>query len=421
MKTVLRCAGALLLAAGPIGPAASPSRAEAAADWAVLAPGVGYRELTVPTPHGRARVYAVRADLRAPGVRADLLFPGAVAARAPLTALVGASGAVAAVNGDFFDISEEQHPGVPATGAPSGPEVYRGRALKAAVPSAQRFGWRPPPGDTDRDVLGVGADGVARLGRLVLRGGVRAAGGVWPVGGLNQYALPVGSIGVFTPEWGEVSRARAACGNDESRAAPCTADTWEVTVRRGRVAATSPTPGAGPIPAGSTVLLGREAGARVLAGLPVGTPVAVDHRLVPDTPVPFRFALGAYRLLRDGQEPAGLDATTAEPRSAVGLADGGRVLTLLSTDGREGTSTGLTLTELARVLRGLGCPDGAYLDGGASATLVTRDPATGGPTVRNHLDHGLERRIPNALGVFAARPGVRPAPGIAARAADSGG
>ncbi|MER7674118.1 phosphodiester glycosidase family protein [Kitasatospora sp. NPDC096128] len=410
MKTLPRCATALVLAlvlaVGPAGLAASPARADQGrlrleAGWAALAPGVGYRELTVRTPHGDARVYAVRADLRGPGVRADLLFPGAVAARAPLTAMAGARSAVAAVNGDFFDISEEQHPGVAATGATSGPAVYRGRALKAAVPQAQRFGWWPPPGDTDQDVLGVGVDGVARLGRLVLRGRVRAAGGAWPLGGLNQYALPVGSIGVFTPEWGEVSRARAACGNDESRKAPCTAQTREVTVRQGRVAAVSDTPGSGPIPAGSTVLLGREAGARALAGLPVGAPVAVDYRLESSEPVPFRFALGAYRLLRDGQALAGLDATAVEPRSAVGLADGGRVLTLLSTDGREGTSTGLSLTELARTVSELGCPDGVYLDGGASATLVARDRATGELTVRNQLDHGRERPVPNALGIFA--------------------
>ncbi|MFF2146776.1 phosphodiester glycosidase family protein [Kitasatospora sp. NPDC058190] len=106
-------------------------------------------------------------------------------------------------------------------------------------------------------------------------------------------------------------------------------------------------------------------------------------------------------LLRGGGALAGLDSTDIEPRSAIGLADGGRTLTLLSTDGREGASTGLTLTELARVVSDLGCSDGVYLDGGASATLVARDPATGDLTVRNHLDHGQERRIPNALGIFA--------------------
>jgi hypothetical protein len=399
VKRVLHCVTALVLV-GVAGPATRAGAAAAGAGVR-LAPGVAYRELTVSTPHGRAELYVVRADLRQPGVRADLLFPGAVAARAPVSWLAGARGAVAAVNGDFFDITEEEHPDVEATGAASGPAVYRGRALKAAVPQVQRFGWRPPPGDSDQHVFGLGVDGVVRTARLVLRGRLWSTVGSWPLGGLNQYALPVGSIGVFTADWGEVSRARAACGTDEQREAPCTGQTWELTIRQGRVVAGSATPGRGPIPADTTVLLGREAGARALAGLSPGTPVALDYRLTSSEPVPFAFALGAYPLLRAGHPLPGLDATDVEPRSAAGVAEGGRVLTLLSTDGREGTSTGLTLTELAQALRDVGCPDGVYLDGGASATLVARDPATGALTVRNHLDHGQERPVPNAIGVFA--------------------
>ncbi|MEV7598859.1 phosphodiester glycosidase family protein [Kitasatospora sp. NPDC089797] len=401
MDRLLRCVVALVLAVVPAGLLAPSARAGTDGKWAPLAPGVGYRELTVRTPHGEARVYAVRADLRQPGVRADLLFPGAVAARAPLTRLAGARGAVAAVNGDFFDISEEQHPGVEATGAPSGPAVYRGRALKAAVPEAQRFGERPPPGDDDRDVFGVGVDGVARLDRLELDGRLWTPDGDHPLGGLNQYALPVGSIGAFTADWGGASRARAVCGSDTSRADPCSTDTWEVTVRHDRVVSASPTPGGGPIPEDSTVLLGREAGARVLAGLPLGTPVVVTHRLAATRPVPLAFALGAYPVLRGGRPVPGLDTTRAEPRTAVGLAGGGRVVVLLSTDGREGTSTGLTVAELARVVGDLGCRDGVFLDGGASATLAARDPATGVLTVRNRLDHGRERPVPNGIGLFA--------------------
>ncbi|MEU9048486.1 MULTISPECIES: phosphodiester glycosidase family protein [unclassified Kitasatospora] len=227
------------------------------------------------------------------------------------------------------------------------------------------------------------------------------AGRTWELGGLNQYALPVGSIGVFTSDWGEVSRERAVCGIDESRKAPCSTDTWELTVRHSRVVSASTTPGRGPIPADSLVLLGREAGARVLAGLPVGTAVVTDYRLASNGPVPFAFALGAYPMLRDGRPLAGLDAHDIEPRTAVCLADHGRLLTLLSTDGRESTSTGMALTELAQALRGFGCSDGVYLDGGASATLVTRNPDTGDLAVRNHLDHDQERRIPNAIGIFA--------------------
>jgi len=39
----------------------------------------------------------------------DLLTPGAVAARAAVSQLADARHAVGAVNGDFFDITEDQH------------------------------------------------------------------------------------------------------------------------------------------------------------------------------------------------------------------------------------------------------------------------------------------------------------------------
>ncbi|MCZ9339274.1 phosphodiester glycosidase family protein, partial [Streptomyces sp. TRM76130] len=75
----------------------------------------------------------------------------------------------------------------------------------------------------------------ARLDRLALDGQVRTPRGTLPLGGFNQYALPVDSVGAFTGVWGSASRARATCGTDTDRAAPCSTDTYEVTVRGGRV------------------------------------------------------------------------------------------------------------------------------------------------------------------------------------------
>ncbi|MFD0345034.1 hypothetical protein ACFQ0M_00995 [Kitasatospora aburaviensis] len=93
------------------------------------------------------------------------------------------------------------------------------------MPEGQRYGRTRPLGDTgegvfDEDVFGVGVDGRARMDRLVLHGHIRTPRSELVLGGLNQYALPVDSIGAFTSQWGEVSRARAACGTDDDRAAP---------------------------------------------------------------------------------------------------------------------------------------------------------------------------------------------------------
>ncbi|MCX5598774.1 phosphodiester glycosidase family protein [Streptomyces phaeochromogenes] len=367
-----------------------------------LAPGVRYTEFDIPASKGVAHAHVLSVDLRNPRVSVDLLHPGAVAARAPVSRLADAQGAVAGVNGDFFNITETQHPGVEATGASVGPAIAGGRTLKAAVPDGQRFGPALPPGTSTRDVLGVGTDHRARLDSLALDGSVATADTRLPLGGLNQYALPVGSVGAFTSDWGTVSRVRATCGTDTDRAAPCSTDTHEVTVQDGRVVSSADTPGNGPIASGTTVLVGREAGAQQLRKLSLGERVVVRHRLVAATSrIPYRFVIGGYPVLRGGQPLAGLDTTTAAVRTAAGISDGGSRLLLLALDGAPEFRTGVTIAEVADTMRELGSVDAFSLDGGGSTTLAAREPGSTTSTVRNHPSGGAERPVPNGIGVFS--------------------
>ncbi|WP_326731220.1 phosphodiester glycosidase family protein [Streptomyces phaeochromogenes] len=367
-----------------------------------LAPGVRYTEFDIPASKGVAHAHVLSVDLRNPRVSVDLLHPGAVAARAPVSRLADAQGAVAGVNGDFFNITETQHPGVEATGASVGPAIAGGRTLKAAVPDGQRFGPALPPGTSTRDVLGVGTDHRARLDSLALDGSVATADTQLPLGGLNQYALPVGSVGAFTSDWGTVSRVRATCGTDTDRAAPCSTDTHEVTVQDGRVVSSADAPGNGPIASGTTVLVGREAGAQQLRKLSLGERVVVRHRLVAATSrIPYRFVIGGYPVLRGGQPLAGLDTTTAAVRTAAGISDGGSRLLLLALDGAPEFRTGLTIAEVADTMRELGSVDAFSLDGGGSTTLAAREPGSTTATVRNHPSGGAERPVPNGIGVFS--------------------
>ncbi|MGF0173317.1 phosphodiester glycosidase family protein [Streptomyces sp. Marseille-Q5077] len=387
-------AGTALVGAAPAG----------AAQGTPVAPGVSYDEFDIAAAKGTAHAHVLTVDLRNPRVRLDLLHPGAVAARATLSEQATAQGAVAGVNGDFFNISEAQHPGVQATGASVGPAVARGTALKGAVPNGQRFGPALPPGTSTEDVFGLGVDRRARLDGLSLDGSIRTPEGRLPLRGFNQYALPVGSIGAFTAKWGSVSRVRATCGTDTDRAAPCSTVTYEVTVRRGRVVSTADRPGSGPIAPDTTVLVGREAGAQQLRKFFAGERVTVRHRLVASkSRVPFRFALGGYPVLDDGQPLPGLDNRASAVRTAVGIADNGRRLLLLSLDGAPEYRTGLTIAEVASVMRDLGSADAFSLDGGGSSTLVARAPGAGTVSVRNHPSDGVERPVPNGIGVFSAR------------------
>jgi hypothetical protein len=372
-------------------------------DSVPVAPGITYRTFAVTGSHGVVSGHLVTADLGNRRVSVDLLTPGTVTSRAPLSQLAAVQGAVAGVNADFFNIEESQHVGVQPTGSAVGPAVAHGEAVKAAVPDGQRFGPGLPAGTSTRDVIGVGYDKRARLDELSLAGTVRTASGSFDLQGFNQYAVPVGGVGAFTQKWGEVSRQRAVCGTDTVRAAACSTDTYEVTVRNGRVLSRSATIGAGAIARDTVVLVGREAGADRLRALRPGQKVRVSERLKAAGGKRLQFAVGGFPVLRDGEPLPGLDTSAAATRTGAGVGDHGRLLYLLVLDGSAESGSGLTVAEVADVLDTVGADAGVNLDGGGSSTLVTRDQVTGIPVVRNHPTGGAERPVPEGIGLFSRR------------------
>ncbi|RKR91024.1 uncharacterized protein DUF2233 [Micromonospora pisi] len=394
-------------AATPTGAATPTSTADGLVHYTggeLVAPGVTYLSFELDTPRGPAVGHVVTADLRQRKVVLDLLHPDAVAQRQVISTMTDEQGAVAGVNGDFFNISET-HEGVEPTGSAVGPEIAGGEDLKAAVPNAQRFGPGLPAGTSTRDVFGVGINGSARVTSLTLRGEVRSrSGAVIPLRGLNQYALPVDGVGLFDSDWGSASRIRATCGSDTSRNDPCTDHTYEVTVHDGVVTSISRTPGSGAIPADTVVLVGREGGADQLDDLLPGDRVNVRRQaLVTDDKPALTFAVGGFPILRSGQPLAGLDNSVAAVRTAAGTSADGRTVYLVALDGRSSVSTGLTVSELATLLRSFGADAAVNLDGGGSSTLAARHPGATTATVRNSPSGGVERAVANGIGVFIGR------------------
>ncbi|RKS76919.1 uncharacterized protein DUF2233 [Actinomadura pelletieri DSM 43383] len=365
-----------------------------------LATGVVYRTFETTGTGGAVIGDLLDVDLRARGVSVDLLRPPDVAARRRITAMANAQRAIAGVNGDFFNAGET-HAGVAPTGASSGPAVADGDPLKGAVPKGQRFGPSLPPGTSAEDVIGVDTEGRGRLGRLRVTGAVRSddtrgSRVDLALRGLNQYALPVGSVGAFTDEWGSVSRRRAVCGTDKARRDPCSKNTAEVTVRKGVVTKVSGTVGAGAIPDDTTVLVGREKGADALRALRPGDRVKVSYGLTGSTR--FRFAVGGFPILRDGEPLKDLDPKGPAPRTAAGVSRDGRHLYLVVVDGRSKRSAGLTVAELASLMDKAGADGAVNLDGGGSSTFVTR--TKGKAVIRNEPSDGSERAVANGIGVF---------------------
>jgi hypothetical protein len=92
------------------------------------------------------------------------------------------------------------------------------------------------------------------------------------------------------------------------------------------------------------------------------------------------------------------------PRTAAGIARGGRQLILVAVDGREYQNAGMTLRELGNLMLGLGAHDAINLDGGGSTTMVYADPDSAGRLrIANHpSDKGGERTVGDALAVVHA-------------------
>jgi hypothetical protein len=187
----------------------------------------------------------------------------------------------------------------------------------------------------------------------------------------------------------------------------------EVQLRDGTVTDIRDSVAEGPIPAGGTVLLAREAGVDALAGLREGDRVTVEYAPRSDAG-DLAVSVGGNRvLLRDGRIQS-VDTVAAHPRTAVGFSADGTRMWLATIDGRQADSRGMTELELARHMKSLGADDAINLDGGGSSTLLAREQGEHAPAVHNSPSDGGERLVPNGLG-FATEEGSGRLTGLAPR------
>lgn len=92
----------------------------------------------------------------------------------------------------------------------------------------------------------------------------------------------------------------------------------------------------------------------------------------------------------EGTTPA--FAVTRHPRTGIGMSRDSATLYLITVDGRQESSSGMSLAEFARLMLQLGVYEGLNLDGGGSTTMVID-----GRVVNHPSDPGGERAVGNAL------------------------
>ncbi|AEM83686.1 phosphodiester glycosidase family protein [Streptomyces violaceusniger] len=326
------------------------------------------------------RVDALSVDL-AGGTKVDYLHPDQVAKRRAVSQLAAEHDAgpgrrtVAAINGDFFDINQ--------TGAPEGNAVGDGRLVNSASAAGPA------------QAVGIGPADAGRVLQLYFDGTLTLPDGPHPLAALNAANVPAAGIGAYTAQWGEADRAQTVDGARR---------TAEVTVVDGKVTKAATAPGKGQIPAGATVLLGRDAGADELSALAVGDAVSMEYRPRTDDGDLPRTALSGRELLVVDGKPVGHDGegnNTTAPRTAVGFSRDGRTMQILTVDGRQADSGGVTLTELGLMMKDAGAYSALNLDGGGSSTLVAREPGSDTARVENSPSDGAERTVPNGLALTA--------------------
>lgn len=320
-------------------------------------------------PRGWLNGEVLTIDLGNHAVTTDLLFPGVITDAKPVSELTKLNGAVAGVNGDFFDINN--------TKAPSGVMIQNGNLLKG-------------PQGAHTLAAGVDEHGLGKITNIFLEGTVHLPSGSVELAALNQSSIPVDGIGLYTSVWGEAQR-------------PNTGSTYEVTVRNGVVESTSEQVGSGKISEDCFILVGREAGAEQLRELSVGDEVSISYAPKVDGDFLMNFAIGGnIQIVKDGKVPADLDDTVTAPRSAVGFSKDGQTMILAVVDGRQIDSRGMTMKEIGEFMAEFGAHQALNIDGGGSSTMVARMPGDHDVKVVNNPSDGHERPVPNGIGVFVA-------------------
>lgn len=342
------------------------------AKWEV-APGVTYTRWSQHDARGPIRAHLLTVDLSTPGLALDYASPGLVRRTDQVSDILArpsnGPGAIAGVNGDFFDIGD--------TGAPLG----LGQDRQMGFLHAPRGGWN--------SAFFLDAKGRPDIGYLPLKMSVLHRPNL-AITNVNSPEIRPGGIGIYTKKWGPTSGYRVT-GGQQQQVRMVRVVNQRVVEIKNKLTVNQRING--------FLMIGRGEGAKRLAGLRKGSKVLLRGRLQGG---PTMAITGNKFLILDGVVQV-INDREMHPRTAIGIdRDTGEVLMLLI-DGRQSFSRGYTMVELAELMQDLGADEALNLDGGGSSTMVARGPR-GGMGVVNSPSDGAERMVANAIEVTYRAP-----------------
>ena len=268
--------------------------------------------------------------------------------RRTITTIAKSKNAIAAVNGTYFKFQS----GVPLGTLMINEKVYTGPVY-------------------DRVALGIFDNGFD-VARVQLNSYVKGSGVKVKVDNINQPRMLSTHVLVYTPEWGKTSPYAPKYG-------------MSLRVADGKITKASANPL--DIPQNGYVISGPK---KLLQPLLKDKDVDLNIKTIPEWKNVKHIISGGPYLVKNGEVFVDMTAQKLgaiggrNPRTAVGYTSDNNLI-LLTADGREGSSIGMTLMELARFMQSLGCIGAINLDGGGSTVMYVNGSVVNKPQMRGGI------------------------------------
>ena len=302
----------------------------------------------------------IEADMNVnPKIKVEPVLASATLSRkASITAMARRNNSLVAVNGAFF---------LPQTGCPLGTMMVDKKLYTGPV--------------FNRVAMGIFDDGF-KMDRVKLNANLKCGWHNIKIDNINQPRMSVAYTLCYTPDWGTMAPVTPKNG-------------LQVVVSDGKVI--SITKQRSPIPLNGFVLVGP---ATNLLPLKINDKVELDVKTLPAWENVNHIISGGPYLVKDGQvyvdiqDQKLLAIGGRNPRTAIGYTKDNRFI-MITADGREGSSIGMTLKELAYYMKQLGCVNAMNLDGGGSTVMyvkgaiANKPPVQGGIALSNALTISL--------------------------------
>ena len=278
-----------------------------------------------------------------------VLASDTLANKSSISAMAKDSNSVIALNGTFFK---------PQTGVPLGTLMINEKLLTGPI--------------YDRVAMGIFDDGYD-IARVQLNARIKSGKNTVKVDNINQPRMLSTYVLAYTPDWGTIAPPSPKYGlqfavNDKNKITQISTSALK-------------------IPQNGFVIAGP---ASLLNVFKNGDKVDLELNTIPEWKNVKHIISGGPYLVKNNEVFVDMTAQKLgsiggkNPRSAIGYTEDNNLI-LVAVDGREGSSVGMTLMQLANFMKSAGCVNAMNLDGGGSTVMYVDGKVVNNPQVKGGI------------------------------------